>query len=83
MLLSQYSLIFVHANREFRQDRSTGIGNISEDLVGSCPGSRDSPDVTGNERGTVFTGRGRMSGDLIQGVIVVLGENRKPLMIPC
>ena len=38
--------------------------------------------LTGNERGTVFTGRERISGELI-GVIVVSEKNRKPLMILC
>ena len=46
-----------------------------------APGKKGS--VTGNERETVFTGRGRMSGELIQRVIVVSGKNRKPLMILC
>ena len=38
-----------------------------------APGSKDS--LTGNEQGTVFTGRGGMSGELIRGVIVISGKN--------
>ena len=38
-----------------------------------APAKKGSPSL--RERGTVFTGRGRMSGELIQRVIAVLGKN--------
>ena len=48
----RYSMIFVNGKRDFRQDGSTKIGDISEDSLGNCTGKKGFS-VSGNERETV------------------------------